>query len=221
MAKFKSKQDQGDFIRDTNDLFNKILTHFPEDPARTDYMAAVRAYQDKWDKIFKVQPETPLTDLIVSERQRIEKLYIELKASVVYYSRNVIDIQAQEIENINTTEECLRALRKLLAEEKNKKVDLKTHQYLIGKVLHKLKQLSPSDKIFVEYAKQVTGLGRTQARKLIQFFTICEEFPLLRYTALPTETILKSYEYLLPYIKEDKIFWEGADIRTLTISSTS
>ena len=188
MAKFKSKQDQGDFIRDTNGLFGKILYHFPEGHQyRQAYIETVTAYQNKWNEIFNVQPEKPLTDLIVLERQRIEKLYIELKASVGYYSRDVIDIQAQEIENINTTEECLGALRKLLAEEKNKKVDLKTHQYLIGKVLHKLKQLSPSDKIFVEYAKQVTGLGRTQARKLIQFFTICEEFPLLRYTALPTE----------------------------------
>ena len=124
------------------------------------------------------------------------------------------------IENIIDIEECVNTLKILVGEENKKRVNMKVHQYLIEKVLHRLKQLAKSDKIFMLLAKQETGYGTTQARKLVELFTLCQEFPLLKYTSLSTETILKSYESLRPYIEEDRIFWNGTDIETLTLPNS-
>ena len=88
-------------------------------------------------------------------------------------------------------------------------------------MLQKLKELSPSSKIFTILVKGKTGYSRSYAYQLIRYFEICEELPVMKYISIPIKLLIGSYEDLIPYIKEDKIFWKGTDIKTPTISNAS
>ena len=136
MSRFKSRSEQKSFIDDSNGIFNELLSKIPVQD-RPHSTSIVDQYYAKWNKVFKLEPEKNPMDTIDKDTDKIQKLYDELKASVVLPDNN----PAGERLVFNTIDECVERLRSLKRNEMQRGSSVRFLQYQTGKVMFKLKSL--------------------------------------------------------------------------------
>ena len=158
-----SVEKHNEFIRDTETLFiYNVLPHIGEN-RQTEALNLYEAYKEKWRNIFTLKKELGVDGLINQEREKILKLYNDLKNSINYNSKQIIDVDKEL--SVNTAKE---KLQDILIYEKQLHGQLQIIQYQKGLILLQLKYLTVSKQGFTIALSKLVSYRH--ACKLISFY---------------------------------------------------
>ena len=195
-----SVEKHNEFIRDTETLFiYNVLPHIGEN-RQTEVLNLYEVYKEKWRNIFTLKKELGVDGLINQEREKILKLYNDLKNSINYNSKQIIDVDKEL--SVNTAKE---KLQDILIYEKQLHGKLQIIQYQKGLILLQLKYLTVSKQGFTIALSKLVSYRH--ACKLISFYQTCEKYHNLRYTTLPFNKIINNLYNLEILMEQDNVFW--------------
>ena len=195
-----SVEKHNEFIRDAETLFiYNVLPHIGEN-RQTEVLNLYMAYKEKWRNIFTLKKELGVDGLINQEREKILKLYNDLKNSINYNSKQIIDVDKEL--SVNTVKE---KLQDILIYEKQLHGKLQIIQYQKGLILLQLKYLTVSKQGFTIALSKLVSYRH--ACKLISFYQTCEKYHNLRYTTLPFNKIINNLYNLEILMEQDNVFW--------------
>lgn len=202
MARFRNVTAQKDFIKDTNGIHHFMMQLIPVE--KRDLVVQIgNNYLTKWKQIFEisVDSEFNIEHMFTSEQTRIYKMYEELKESLIADDR--INKKYSHPNNMN---DCIIMIESLKREEKGKLVETRLIQFQIGLMLYNLKIYTKTQKMFKLMTKRI-GYSASYAYKLIRLYSICTQFPSIRYTSFPLQKLLDNFEDMLEFIERNVNIW--------------
>ena len=164
-----------------------------------------KLYND-WTKIYTVQLEMDPMHLINKDKDRIRKLYKELKDGVQFEDINFGN--QKNISTVSTIDECIERINGLAYKIKRNKCKARYSQYETGEVIVKLKEITESKKHFQTVIKKSCNCSVSYAYFLIRLYKACKNYPNLKYTTMATAKLKNNFTDLLNFMKADMAFWQ-------------
>src|SRR5579863_2445246 len=82
------------------------------------------------------------------------------------------------------------------------------HHFNIGKVLLVIKNKSANNKAFLEYARTDVGYSKSFSYFLIDFATLCMEFPKLKTVSVSIGSIKTRFAFIKQQVRTEAAFWQ-------------
>jgi hypothetical protein len=187
-----------EFIKDTDKFFNDMANDITDINIKNNRLSDYIIYKNKWSTLFRPKTELNINEQIIKDKEKVCKLYAELKNSIVYAKDNI-----QDVIQINTIDEAINKIKFLLRSEACNKTHIVHHD--MGRVLLMIKNESGSKKTFQKLLNKLISVN--YAYKLIKFYKTCNEYDSLAYTTLPFKIIINNLTELKKLMYQDKIFW--------------
>jgi hypothetical protein len=201
MAKFNDTVEQRKFIDRHNVVFGTLLNLIPVENQQNGKNLIDQLYAE-FAKIYSLPMEKNPMEAIAKDLIRAEKLYQELKDSVVF-----VDNDSTKSVEMDTIENCVDGLKTLKVRERNRKCQIRLVQYQAGEVASKLKFLTKSKKHFEIVIKKECGYSVPYAYFLIKLYKVCNKYPNLRYTTISTTKLKNNFSELIQYMEKDYLSW--------------
>ena len=113
-----------------------------------------------------------------------------------------------------TTEMATKKIRILLRNQKREHSKVVSSQYEIECVLYKLKTSLCNNAIEL-FKTLLTGImSVSYAYKLINFYKICKDYSLLKYSSLQFKIIYTNIDALVEYMKREVAWWNNTSALT-------
>jgi hypothetical protein len=185
-------------IKELDELFNDTVNDIPDINIKNKRLSDYNNYKNKWSTTFRPKIELNINEQIINDKEKVRKLYTELKKSIVYAKDNL-----QDVIQINTIDEAINKLKFLLRSEACNKTHA-IHREM-GLVLLTMKDTSGSKKTFQKLLNKLISVN--YAYKLIKFYKTCNEYYHLQYTTLSFKTIMNNLTELKKLMSQEQIFW--------------
>lgn len=204
MAKFLSRDEQTEFIKDSNVVFSELIKKLPLE-IQNEAVEYVNKHYNKWNYILVNLPSENKKIEPLYPGQYLMQLYIELRLSVVLTKESDQHIEYSELRSID---DCISRIGSLKIIEEHRRSLTRLVQYDIGAVIFKIREdFTTSTKSFLEIVNTRIGYKKTYAFWLIKFYKACNKYKKLRFTSMSTTKLMKHFTDLLKHMKSDKEFW--------------
>jgi hypothetical protein len=165
-----SATNHNEFIRDTEDLFSNHILPNISPGSYQNVFNACSIYKEKWKTIFTLKKEKAIDDTISNRKQKILKLYQDLKNSIQFNTiQHTIDLEA-----VPSVDAAIEELQNILLFEKRQQAELQVTQYHKGFILLQLKILTSNKKAFKSALGKIVSYEH--ACKLIRFYNSCTRY---------------------------------------------